>query len=139
MADTPAHKGHPSQEWKNYPKNKITLPTIGRVVYVYHDKEDSPMAAIVAKVDIDATGLNINAHVIAQSGDTIPGGIQHVPHISERPPSVPFYWDWMDFQKGQAAKTEELQQELDRRALDSKSGAAIAGGQGAAGALPGSK
>jgi len=118
-----AHKGHPSQEWKNppektYPKNKIAQPTIGRVVYVYHDKEDSPMAALVAKATPGS--LEINAAVFAQSGDAILGGIQHVPHISEKPRNVPFCWDWMDYQKGQAAKTEELQAELDRRALDAK-------------------
>jgi len=97
-------------------QEKIAEPTIGRVVYVYSHAtagvpSDKPMAAIVADVD----GLKINAQVIGHSGDILLGGVQNIPHISERSNDVHFWWDWMPFQKGQAAKTEQLQAELDGR------------------------
>ena len=116
-------------------KNKIALPTIGRVVHLYDSTmtgADKPYLGMVADV---IGGHTINAVAFNHDGDLLVGGIQNVPHESDKPADAKVWWDWMDFQKGQAAKTEELQ-----RALDTKTkgvGAAIASGQGAAGTTSG--
>ena len=106
-----------SQPWA-YEKNKIALPTVGRVVYYYHPSYgDQPLAAMVAFVtppSEEVSGYTVNLGVLNPDGAGSPA--MNVHHESERAtPDAP-YWDWMPFQKGQAAKTEALQAELDAKA-----------------------
>lgn len=94
----------------SYSKNKIPFPTIGRVVYFFRDNSPHHNAAIVADV---IGGHTINLAVINHDGSW--GAFTEVPHKDDTKPHMP-HWDWMPYQKGQAAKTEALQDELDRRA-----------------------
>jgi hypothetical protein len=110
---------------REFPKNnppentstKITLPTVGRIVHVFGNWErnvpaDTPRVGIVCGTD----GLTISAAVWASDGSMDPGGVQSIRHKSEKfgGPNYPegIWWDWMDFQKGQAAKTEQLEAQL---------------------------
>jgi hypothetical protein len=112
-----------SQTWK-YEKEKITEPTIGRVVYYYHPTFLKPCAALVA----DCDGLMVNLGVLNHDGTGAPAcGVQHVSEAAQGQAC----WDWMPFQKGQAAKTEALQAELDAKNTAANS----FGGQGAAGPI----
>lgn len=90
-------------------------PTVGCVVWYRpasdedgphgQHKGDQPLAAHVAAVNDDGT---INLMVIEQSGT--PFGRTAVPLVQEGdniPPGA--YAEWMPYQKGQAAKTEELE------------------------------
>lgn len=114
---SPPHKGHTSQKWENYPKNKIALPTVGRMVYYYHYSHgNKEMAAIVAGI-LPGSGLTINASVVSRLGAVVTAGVQDIPHESERPTPSSHYWDWMPFQKGQTAKTEELQRKLEETSV----------------------
>jgi hypothetical protein len=95
-------------------QDKIPEPTIGRVVYYYHTGVDKEMAAMVC----DVVGpLTVNLGVLNHNGSG--GGVVGVPHTSVSGGKPPC-WDWMPFQKGQAAKTEALQKELDEKVLDKK-------------------
>lgn len=106
----PPHKGHPSQTW-NYPKPpEIPLPTIGRVVHWFDGMSPSPHAAIVAFV---VPGSHTVALTVCNHDGSI-AGMEMVPHVKDALKGS-HYWDWMEFQKGQAAKTEALQGELDRK------------------------
>lgn len=101
-------------------KNKIAEPTIGRVIYLYDNTMtgvDRPYLGMVADV---IGGHTINAVGFNHDGDLLVGGLQNVPHDSDKPAGAKVWWDWMPFQKGQAAKTEELQKELDQKVLDAK-------------------
>ena len=121
------------QPWKyEKVKNEVALPTIGRVIYLYDSTMtgvDRPYLGMVADV---VGGDTINAVGFNHDGDVLVGGIQNVPHDSDKPNDAKVWWDWMPYQKGQAAKTEALQAQL-----DAKAGPAVAGGTGAA--VPGHK
>lgn len=87
---------------------KPALPTIGRVVYFYRGGDPKEYAAIVA----DVTGeYTVNLGVFDHSGRE--GGVFGVRHVDEKGGAT-YWWDWMPFQKGQAAKTEAVQAELDK-------------------------
>jgi hypothetical protein len=107
-------------------KDQIPEPTIGRVVYVYRPQNLDPAKPTVAWVADVGSGFGadspytINCAVMANSGDFVLGGWQNVKHVSEPRHADEPYWDWMPFQKGQAAKTEALQKELDEKVLDRK-------------------
>ena len=96
-------------------QEKIAEPTIGRVVYVYNLRDPEPrkpFAAIVA--DVTADGMSINCGALGHDGRG--SSLQNVPHISMSDMlGNPVAWDWMPYQKGQAAKTEALQAELDKK------------------------
>lgn len=105
-----------SREFPKNPEPKITLPTVGRIVHVFGMTDfgimwGSPRAAIVAFVDpIDS--LTINVGVWNTDGSTGPiVGLKHKSKINDVTGFTPC-WDWMDFQKGQAAKTEQLERDL---------------------------
>jgi hypothetical protein len=89
-------------------------PTVGRVVLYYPTLEeriarngDQPLAAIICcvlsdtcvnLVVFDANGISHSrTSVILRQDDQPNGG---------------YCWEWMPYQKGQAAKTEELENEL---------------------------
>jgi hypothetical protein len=80
-------------------------PTIGRVVW-FHSEEwpEQQLAAIVCFVNSD---YNVNLGVFNNRGETF--GVQNVPLIQENTekPVQGFYCEWMPYQLGQAAKTEE--------------------------------
>jgi len=125
---------------KEYPKNpippntpapqKITPPTIGRVVYYYHPSYgDQPLPAIIANVTVH--GLMVNLGWLSPDG--VGSAAKYVPHMSEAPPGAPC-WDWPSAaqplgedgmpssldgpeartQKGQQAKTEQLEEEISK-------------------------
>lgn len=88
-------------------------PTVGRVVWFHphvdagRDPNGQPLAAIVAKVIDDR---KVNLTVSNADGSTF--GAQHVTLLQDgdvlTDPTEP-YAEWMPFQKGQAAKTEQQQ------------------------------
>lgn len=90
----------------------VQLPTVGRNVHFFVPGYPEPMAAIVAAVE---HGYTINLGVFNYDGSV--HNRQLVPHASDAPVGRP-YWDWMDYQKGQAAKTEALQAELDAKSRE---------------------
>ena len=91
-------------------------PTIGRVVWFWPtaEEKEQPFAAMVAHVwtptcinvggfDPNGNPFNMTRVVLIQEEGEVPAG----PHCR-----------WMPYQKGQAAKTESLEQEAERlRAL----------------------
>lgn len=93
--------------------DKIAYPTVGRIVH-YHDPDYvEPWPAIVVAADE-------NRYTIPTLTVFVHDGIrveQYVPHASEPVEGAP-YWDWMAYQKGQAAKTERLQEEMDKRTAE---------------------
>jgi hypothetical protein len=115
---------------REFPKNKIPLPTVGRIVYVY-GQNIGPFAAIVTQAWDDT--LVADLHVFSCRGrldrpkdENHPGllpvslTVDHylVPHISCGDTGI--CWDWMPYQKGQAAKAEQLQAELDKNLASTK-------------------
>jgi hypothetical protein len=94
-------------------------PTVGRVVLFTPAKGDSaiavnpgqPLAAIVAYVWSDTM---VNLAVF--SADGLPASRTSVPLIQDGmlSPTHGFFCEWMPYQKGQAAKTEALEKELNK-------------------------
>ena len=94
-------------------KEKIMIkPTVGRVVwfykYIYGQGHKGPLAAHVAYVHSDSV---LNLMVIEESGN--PRSETSVQLIQDNDP-IPdnTYACWMPYQKGQAAKVEQLEQKL---------------------------
>lgn len=112
---------------REFPKNnppKITPPTVGRVVLI--KRQGAPdLAAIVAFVH--EGGYTINAGVFNEDGSV--GGLSCVLHASDADEAGNAYprWDWMDFQKGQAAKTEELEAKLKNQTYADRFGKTFTG------------
>jgi hypothetical protein len=85
----------------------VIKPTVGRVVWYWLAKaspQRQPLAAIVASVKSDTL---VNLSVIDAEGNQ--RGEIDVPLIQdghERPST--HFCEWMPYQKGQAAKTEEI-------------------------------
>lgn len=97
----------------SFPKNKIENPTVGRIVHFYEPGRTEPWPAVVVAVPDDQRPLF--PHLAVFRLDDI-GLERDAPHhsCSDAGRAVA-YWDWMPFQKGQAAKTEALQRELDAK------------------------
>lgn len=99
-------------------------PTVGRVVHVYidgnyalnHEPElaiDTPLAAIIARVISDE---RVNLTVFNHDGNAF--ALQAVFLVSgDQVPSGENYAVWMPYQKGQAAKTEQLESMLTGSAM----------------------
>lgn len=88
-------------------------PTIGRVVWFYEyipsQGHKGPFAAHVCKVHSDEF---VNLMVISESG--LPFSRRRVRLIQEVCEAPQYeYCEWMPFQKGQAAKTEAFQKQLE--------------------------
>ena len=92
-------------------------PTVGRVVWFYpptnsaqggfaYPREGQPLAAVIAHVHSD---VMLNLTVFDANG--VPHGRTSVPLLADGgvPPVSGYYAAWMPYQKGQAAKTEELE------------------------------
>jgi hypothetical protein len=86
-------------------------PTVGRVVW-YWDRagfrHQQPQSAQIAYVHSD---VMVNLGVMSPAGEV--HGVQDVAFWDgegKRPPYA--HWEWMPYQKGQAAKTEQLAEDL---------------------------
>lgn len=92
-------------------QEKIPDPTVGRIVWFYEKPDSTPLPAIVVAtlyghtIDLTVFGLNGMPAELVFS----------VPHKEDRDYRI---WDWMPYQKGQAAKTEQLQAELEEKARE---------------------
>lgn len=88
----------------------MILPTVGRVVWYYSPgvspAADHPLAAIVAYVH---HARMVNLMVIDYNGGT--HGEQDVVLLQDDDPPAPRCCMWMPYQKGQAAKYEELEKQ----------------------------
>lgn len=86
----------------------MIAPTVGRVVwYRPDDGTDQRFAAHVAKVHDDAT---VNLMVIDPAG--IPFAKQFVTLVQDGAVPQPGECEWMPYQKGQAARTEQLERQI---------------------------
>lgn len=88
----------------------MIVPSIGRVVHFrpngsfeFAHTEEQPLAAHVCFVHHDRM---VNLMVIDANG--VPHGVTSVTLLQDddAAPAVGYYCEWMDYQKGQAAKTE---------------------------------
>lgn len=87
----------------------VIFPTVGRIVLYHPANTDLSLAAIITKVIDDST---INLTVFR--GDGIPFSAVNTLLLQEDH-TKPFSQDWatwMPYQKGQAAKTEEIEKKL---------------------------
>lgn len=90
-------------------------PTVGRIVHFYRhgktqkDAGEQPEAAIIAHVWSESC---VNLSVFNANGES--RGVTSVPLFQGdgEPPEGMFFCEWMSYQKGQAAKTEELEARL---------------------------
>jgi hypothetical protein len=86
----------------------MITPTNGRIVWIMHLSYEQPLAAIITKVhSFDLI------NVCAFGPDGVPAPLPKVRLVHDRADSdinvaIP-YAVWMPYQKGQAAKTEELE------------------------------
>lgn len=78
-------------KWSYEPDpEKIVLPTIGSIVYLFNRQTTKPFAGIVADVD----GYIINVAAIGHLGESM-GSLTIVPHVSSRQEIVDtWWWDW---------------------------------------------
>lgn len=92
----------------------MITPTAGRILW-HFDRDDrdtprEPRAAIVARV---WTASMVNVLLIQKDGTTQP--VTSVPIFEDEEAAmaagVPFWCEWMPYQKGQAAKTEALEKQ----------------------------
>lgn len=89
-------------------------PTVGRVMWYWPEAEDrgeQPFCALVAHVCDDNM---VNLAVFSEEGDVL-GGMRRVPIVQEGGPhtiGASPYCEWMPYQRGQAAKADELQKQL---------------------------
>jgi hypothetical protein len=96
--------------------DKIALPTVGRIVYFHVADRLEPWPAMVVEV-VENQYKIATMHVFLHDGLRV---MNDVPH-KDNAVNGAFYWDWMPYQKGQAAKTEALQAELDGKLRQSMS------------------
>lgn len=84
-------------------------PTVGRMVHFYIGQGSEPNAAIIAHVHNDRM---VNLCVIDEGGGTT--GVSSVPLVQEDDEKpLSYFCEWMPYQKGQAAKTEAAEEELE--------------------------
>lgn len=90
---------------KNNPPKNIALPTVGRIVHFWLQGRTEPLPAIVCEVD---GSLTVKSICVFTPAPYVEFAVRH----TSGAPGGSNYWDWMDYQKGQAAKTEELEKAL---------------------------
>ena len=92
--------------------DKVAYPTVGRIV-LFHDPEHvEPFAGLVAVAEANRYTIPHLA-VFLHDGLRMVEGVKHKDCVKLARGEA--YWDWMPYQKGQAAKTEALQAELNAR------------------------
>lgn len=97
----------------------MIVPTVGRVVlYTPADeasaaRKGSPYPAIVTHVFSDTC---VNLHVLGDGSFGTPTEGPLVTSACYCDEGTPGTWKWMDYQKGQAAKTEVLEKQLSGKA-----------------------
>lgn len=91
-------------------KETIQEPTVGRIVHFFDYGAKIPFPAMV--VSVVPGSLTINTMIVFRH-DGIEA-MESIHHGSEVEGDI-VHWDWMAYQKGQAAKTEALQSELDKK------------------------
>ena len=96
--------------------DKVQYPTVGRIVHYHNPEHVNPWAGIVTMALENRYTIPILS-VFLHDGVCVLANVKHKDCVKLAKGEP--YWDWMDYQKGQAAKTEALQQELDSR-LDGK-------------------
>lgn len=85
-------------------------PTVGRIVWFYESSApSSPRAGIVAKV---WNSWMVNLAVIEEDGKLTPKIFVDLLQDREGPQGKFCWCEWMPYQKGQAAKTEELEKRV---------------------------
>lgn len=89
------------------------LPTVGRVVY--YKSLGSPKGEFKST---DRAAIVTVVHSKTSVGLCIlnPNGMYFNERVEQG--EEPGQWDWMPFQKGQAAKTEELERQLEMQKVD---------------------
>lgn len=99
---------------REFPKNpgphRVALPTVGRIVLFYSGDGRQASPAMVSSV-IEGSHTITTAHVFEHDGIRI---VSDLRHRDDAETAYSPFWDWMDYQKGQAAKTEELERQLAR-------------------------
>ena len=87
----------------------MIIPTVGRVVWYKSDWEAEPLAAIITKVWNDTM---VNLVIFDANGNTTgKTSVRLIQDANNENPSYG-YAEWMPYQMGQAAKTEELEKAL---------------------------
>ena len=84
-------------------------PTIGRVVLVHRGQSDQAEPALVAYVFGDRM---INVGGFDRNGAPFAATSMQLLQDDETPTNPNYYAEWMPYQKGQAAKTEALEAQL---------------------------
>jgi hypothetical protein len=84
-------------------------PTVGRIVHLRIGAGATPLAGIISAVNADGT-INVGYW----TGDARHKGAVDVPLVQDGEPAPKrMHATWMAYQKGQAAKTEQLQSQVD--------------------------
>lgn len=94
------------------------IPTVGRMVHYWPDasehidrNDEQPLSGQIAGVNSDGT---INLQILDCRGCARSRvGVVLIQENDERP--LHSFAEWMAYQKGQAAKTESLEKQLDQR------------------------
>jgi hypothetical protein len=82
-------------------------PTVGRVVWFYDQEGHGPLAAQIAYVHSPSL---VNLGYLAVNGESKSATSVTLVQEGEPKPNG-YYAEWMPYQKGQAAKTEALEQQ----------------------------
>lgn len=84
-------------------------PTVGRIVWYYENCRMPPRAAIIA----DVSSGRVTLGVFSWAGEPYPAKYVPVVQDGEDRPENGHFCEWMPYQKGQAAKTDKLEDKLE--------------------------
>lgn len=101
----------------------MIAPTVGRVVWFWPASRsvqdrldiDQPLAATIAFVH---SNLSVNLTVHHQTGSTDAAADVYLWHGDTDRPSAGSFCEWMPYQKGQAAKVEQLEKTINQGYID---------------------
>lgn len=86
--------------------DKVQYPTVGRIVHYHHHESVAPFAAIVTLAIENRYTIPVLTAFL-HDGVCVLTNVKHKDCVKLAPGES--YWDWMEYQKGQAAKTERLE------------------------------